>query len=174
VTVVVPVRDRPDQLARCLAAIGPCAEVIVVDDASEHPEATKAVAAAAGARVVCRAVNGGPVAARNTGLAQCRTPLVAFVDSDCRPVPGWLDHLLPHLTDPAVGIVAPRVVASAEVDGWLSAYERSRSALDLGPREAPVVPCSRVAYVPSAALWCNGPWSTAASGSLSSRERTST
>ena len=33
VTVVVPVRDRPEQLDRCLAALAPLA-VTVVDDAS--------------------------------------------------------------------------------------------------------------------------------------------
>jgi len=152
VTVVVPVRDRPDQLARCLAAIGRCAEVIVVDDGSARPEDTEKAAAATGARVVRRDVNGGPAAARNTGLVHCTTPYVAFVDSDCRPVAGWLDRLLPHLSDPAAAIVAPRIIPSVQADGWLGAYEQARSSLDLGTREAPVVPCSRVAYVPSAAL----------------------
>jgi mycofactocin system glycosyltransferase len=152
VTVVVPVRDRPDALARCLAAIRRCAEVIVVDDGSACPGGTEKVAAATGARVVRREVNGGPAAARNTGLAHCTTPYVAFVDSDCRPVPGWLEHLLPHLRDPAVAIVAPRIIPCAEADGWLGSYEQARSSLDLGIAEAPVVPCSRVSYVPSATL----------------------
>ena len=34
VTVVVPVRDRPGELDRCLTALGPSAPVVVVDDAS--------------------------------------------------------------------------------------------------------------------------------------------
>jgi GT2 family glycosyltransferase len=111
VTVVIPVRDRHDELARCLAglreATGP---VIVVDDCSADPAAIAAIAAAAGARVIRRPVNGGPGAARNTGLAAATTKLVAFLDSDCVPAPGWLDALLPHFADPVTGAVAPRIV----------------------------------------------------------------
>ena len=109
VTVVIPLRDRPTALARCLRALGPVAAVLVVDDASRDPEPVHRVAAAAGARVVQRAVNGGPAAARNTGLALCRTLYVAFVDSDCVPEPSWLAGLMPHFGDPGVAAVAPRV-----------------------------------------------------------------
>ena len=94
----------------------------------------------------------GPAAARNAGLAAARTPLVAFLDSDVVPEPGWLEPLLARLADPAVGLVAPRIVALPPVTGWLGRYEAVRSSLDLGPDPALVVPRSRVAYVPSAAL----------------------
>jgi mycofactocin system glycosyltransferase len=152
VTVVVPVRDRPEALARCLAALGPCHQVLVVDDASTRPADTVRAATAADARVVRRARNGGPAAARNTGLAYCTTPYVAFVDSDCRPEPGWLEELLPHFRDPAVAAVAPRIVSDREAQGWLAPYEAACSSLDLGPRAGPVVPRSRIAYVPSATV----------------------
>ena len=161
VTVVVPVRDRADALARCLAALGPCGRVLVVDDASKDPERVAAVAAAHGARVVRHAVNSGPAAARNSGLGCASTPYVAFVDSDCRPDPGWLEGLLPHFQDPAVAAVAPRVVVDRHVGpsndvssaaGWVALYDACRSSLDLGPLEGPVVSRSRVAYVPAAAL----------------------
>ena len=109
VTVVIPVRDRAAELALCLAGLGEY-QVIVVDDGSRDPAAVAAAAAAAGARCVHRAVNGGPAAARNTGLAAVGTPLVAFLDSDCVPAPGWLSPLLPHFADPAVAAVAPRIV----------------------------------------------------------------
>ena len=65
VTVVIPVRDRTAELALCLAGLGEY-QVIVVDDGSRDPAAVAAVADAAGARCVHRAVNGGPAAARNT------------------------------------------------------------------------------------------------------------
>ena len=94
----------------------------------------------------------GPAAARNAGLAAATTPLVAFLDSDVVPEPGWLAPLLARLADPAVGLVAPRIVALPPVTGWLGRYEAVRSSLDLGPDPALVVPRSRVAYVPSAAL----------------------
>ena len=63
----------------------------------------------------------GPAAARNAGLAAATTPLVAFLDSDVLPDPGWLEPLLAHLADPAVGLVAPRIVALAPPGGWAHA-----------------------------------------------------
>jgi mycofactocin system glycosyltransferase len=158
VTVVVPVRDRHDELARCLAGLrGTAGEVIVADDCSADPAAIAAIAAGAGARVIRRPVNGGPGAARNTGLAAATTRLVAFLDSDCVPAPGWLDALLPHFADPATGAVAPRIVphdAGSDHAGraWLARYEGASSTLDMGARPSIVRPGARVSYVPGAAL----------------------
>ncbi|MFC4947448.1 mycofactocin biosynthesis glycosyltransferase MftF [Pseudonocardia sp. GCM10023141] len=153
VTVVVPVKDRVDGLRRLLAALpGGLGGVVVVDDGSADPAAIAAVAHGAGARVLCHRTAQGPAAARNAGLATAATPLVAFLDSDVVPEPGWLAPLLTQLADPAVGLVAPRIVALAPITGWLGRYEAARSALDLGADPALVVPMSRVAYVPSAAL----------------------
>ena len=150
------------------------AEVVVVDDGSTDPDATARVAAAHGARVVRHPVSRGPAAARNTGAAAATGELVAFLDSDVVPEPGWLAPLLGHLADPAVVLAAPRIVAweaspaDASVGATLTSnvrksprsiarrtvarYEERRSSLDLGPRAAPVTARSRVAYVPSAAL----------------------
>ena len=156
VTVVIPVRDRHAELARCLAGLAPLipgpSRVIVVDDGSADPAAIQSVAAAAGASVVRRPVNGGPAAARNTGLAAAQTPLVAFLDSDCVPGAGWLDPLLPHFADPAVGAVAPRIVPHEAGRTWLARYEGASSTLDMGRRPSIVRPGSRVPYVPGAAL----------------------
>ncbi|MBV9205643.1 MAG: mycofactocin biosynthesis glycosyltransferase MftF, partial [Actinobacteria bacterium] len=152
VTVVIPVRDRHAELARCLAGLGGTPRVIVVDDGSRDPSAVWCAAAAAGASVVRRPVNGGPAAARNTGLAVAGTPLVAFVDSDCAPQPGWLDALLPHFADPAVGAVAPRILPHETARTWLARYEGASSTLDMGHRPSIVRPGSRVPYVPGAAL----------------------
>ncbi|MFI7006583.1 mycofactocin biosynthesis glycosyltransferase MftF [Streptomyces sp. NPDC050145] len=152
VTFVVPVRDRSEDLARCLAGLSGGPDVIVVDDASTDPGAVAEVVRAAGATLVRRPVNGGPAAARNTGLARAAGDLVAFVDSDCLPESGWADALLPHFADPAVAAVAPRIVAAGSGKGFLAAYERARSALDMGPRESLVRPGAHVPYVPSAAL----------------------
>jgi mycofactocin glycosyltransferase len=155
VTVVIPVRDRHAELARCLAGLAGTPRVIVVDDGSADPAAIQSAAAAAGASVVRRPVNGGPAAARNTGLAAARTPLVAFLDSDCVPGAGpanWLDALLPHFADPAVGAVAPRIVPAEAGHTWLARYEGASSTLDMGRRPSIVRPGSRVPYVPGAAL----------------------
>ncbi|HEX8005268.1 MAG TPA: mycofactocin biosynthesis glycosyltransferase MftF, partial [Trebonia sp.] len=148
----IPVRDRHAELARCLAGLRGMPRVIVVDDCSADPAAIRAIAAAAGASVLRRPVNGGPGAARNTGLAAAGTDLVAFLDSDCVPRPGWLDRLLPHFADPAVGAVAPRIVPHEEGTTWLARYEGVSSTLDMGARPSIVRPGARVSYVPGAAL----------------------
>jgi mycofactocin system glycosyltransferase len=157
ITVVIPVRDRHPELARCLAGLGYAhaadrPPVIVVDDASADPVAIAEIAARYGARVIRRPVNGGPGAARNTGLAAAATELVAFLDSDCVPAPGWLDRLLPHFADPAVGAVAPRIVPHQAGLSWLARYEGASSTLDMGARPSIVRPGARVSYVPGAAL----------------------
>ncbi|MGB6581150.1 MAG: hypothetical protein WBF34_24885, partial [Streptosporangiaceae bacterium] len=51
VTVVIPVRDRPAELARCLAGLADAPWVIVVDDGSGDHAAVSSVAASAGASV---------------------------------------------------------------------------------------------------------------------------
>lgn len=156
VTVVVPVRDRPDGLDRLLTAVGRTAgtlPVVVVDDGSLDPLAVRRVCARHFATVIRHGVALGPAAARNAGLAAARTPYVALLDSDSAPMAGWLDRLQAHFDDPLVAAAAPRIVAlGVEDPGWLRAYEAAASSLDLGPHEGPVHPHSRVPYVPGVAL----------------------
>ena len=159
VTVIIPVRDRPAMLERCLTAAGNRYPVIVIDDGSADPDAIAAIAARHGAELRRRAANGGPAAARNTGLTGIGTDLIAFLDSDCVPPSGWVGRLALHFADPLVGAVAPRIVpisslASREAAGRAAAarYVAACGSLDLGPRPARVLPNSRVAYVPTAAL----------------------
>ncbi|MEY2590467.1 MAG: mycofactocin glycosyltransferase [Acidimicrobiaceae bacterium] len=153
VTIVIPVRDRTDDLVATLANVGPAAAVVVVDDGSTTA-ATGDAARARGATVLRHERSRGPGAARNTGWRQAMTPLVAFVDADCEPAPGWLDALIAHFDDPAVAAVAPRITTTV-TDGLpraVAVYERARPALDRGPQEAIVRPRSRVPFVPTAAL----------------------
>jgi len=152
VTVLIPVRDRAVLLDRCLSALGGGYPVVVVDDGSRDSGAVADVAAAHGAALVRRPVNGGPGAARNTGLLSVTTELVAFLDSDCAPEPGWIERLAAHLADPAVAAAAPRIVARPAGPGWAGRYTTAACCLDLGGAEARVVPGTRVAYVPTAAL----------------------
>ena len=154
VTVVVPVRDRPAALDRCLAAVGTGVPVVVVDDGSAEPARVRAVGLRHGATVVRREHGGGPAAARNTALAAVTTALVAFLDSDCVPEPGWLATTAAHFGDPLVGAVAPRVRpdAARRRAPARERYAAARSPLDMGGRESAVVPGGRVPYVPTAAL----------------------
>ena len=66
---MIPVRDRPDQLDRCLAALAP-AGCVVVDDASRDPDAVAAVARGTARRCSRSTDNVGPAGARNAGLAK--------------------------------------------------------------------------------------------------------
>jgi mycofactocin system glycosyltransferase len=68
------------------------------------------------------------------------------------PSPGWLDAVLPHFADPAVGAVAPRIVPAQQGRSWLARYEGASSTLDMGARPSIVRPGARVSYVPGAAL----------------------
>jgi mycofactocin system glycosyltransferase len=151
-TIVIPVHARSDELRACLAALGSRWPVIVVDDGSPNPDAIAAEVQRADARLARHPTNRGVSAARNTGLRLATTPVVAFLDSDCLPTPGFPGKLLAHLEDPAVGMVAPRIVSPEAQRGRIAEYERRRSALDMGARPSLARPYGRVWYVPSAAM----------------------
>jgi mycofactocin glycosyltransferase len=151
VTVLIPVRDRAPMLDECLTALGRRHPVVVVDDGSAGSSAVAAVVARHSARLVRRADNGGPAAARNTGLAQIDSEFVAFLDSDCVPPAGWVDALAAHFCDPLVAAVAPRIVPAASAAS-AGRYRSACGSLDLGDRAAGVQPYGWVSYVPTAAL----------------------
>jgi mycofactocin system glycosyltransferase len=152
VTVIIPVYDRVDKLLHCLAAVaGDGHPIVLVDDASRDPRAVADAARRFGARLVVRDGNGGPAAARNTGIAAADTDLVAFVDSDCVPQNGWIADLAKHFADPLVAAAAPRIVPVSP-DTWAGRYTRATFGLDLGDTPAPIAPGTRVAWAPTAAL----------------------
>jgi len=149
--VVVPVRDRAEELAGLLAALEPVGSVVVVDDGSADPGKMASVVESAGGRLVRRSTSGGPAAARNEGWPLARTALVAFLDSDAVPRSGWLEGVVAHFADEAVAMVAPRVVSVPGASA-LARHEVAHSPLDMGSDPAVVRPRSRVSYVPAAAL----------------------
>jgi mycofactocin system glycosyltransferase len=151
-TIVVPVRDRPELLDRCLAGLGRSNPVVVVDDGSRDEAATAAVCRAHGSTMIRLAQGLGPAAARNAGLAAVDTEIVAFVDSDCVPAGDWLEPLLRHFEDPLVGAVAPRIVPAGGAAAVISRYLVARSPLDMGGHEGPVGFGRRVPFVPTAAI----------------------
>ncbi|WP_328351597.1 mycofactocin biosynthesis glycosyltransferase MftF [Mycobacterium sp. NBC_00419] len=154
VTVVIPVRDNAFGLYRLVMSMR-AMRVVIVDDGSQTPvSASDFEGARCDVEVVRHGRSKGPAAARNTGLALCTTDFVAFLDSDVVPQRGWLEALLGHFCDPAVALVAPRIVGLGHSDQLVARYEAVRSSLDLGEREAPVMPYGPVSYVPSAAVIC--------------------
>jgi mycofactocin system glycosyltransferase len=152
VTVVIPVRDRSGLLDQCLASIDPGLPVVVVDDGSRDPGLVKEVCRRHRARMVSRQVNGGPSAARNDGLAQVGSELVAFLDSDCVVTPGWLAPLVRMFDDPEVGAVAPRIRPLGSSWSARARFNRGRSPLDMGSHPSQVGPDQPVRYLPTAAL----------------------
>ncbi|WOX14749.1 mycofactocin biosynthesis glycosyltransferase MftF [Streptomyces sp. N50] len=152
-TVVVPVRDRPRQLARLLSSVGEDHRVIVVDDASRHPEAVAAVVAEHGASLVPLTTNVGPAGARNAGLRLVTTPFVVFVDSDIVLAPDTVPTLLRHFADPAVAMAVPRITGlPSAAPTWIERYENARSSLDLGAHPAGVRPGSPVSWASTACV----------------------
>lgn len=165
VTVVVPVRDHAAELTvllRSPQAFSGVAQVVVVDDGSDDPDAIERAASDVEdlrIQVVRCPAPAGPAAARNRGAAVAGTELVAFVDADCRPQPGWLEALVGQFQDSAVGAVAPRIGAVANDAGGRSplarallVFERIRGPLEFGPDPASVGPGRDLPLVPSAAL----------------------
>jgi mycofactocin glycosyltransferase len=154
VTVVIPVRNNLSGVRRLVSSLRGL-RVIVVDDGSLPPiEPEDFIGAHCDVEVLRHSRSKGPAAARNTGLAACTTEFVAFLDSDVAPRRGWLEALLGHFCDPTVALAAPRIVGLSHSENLVARYEAVHSSLDLGQREAPVLPHSTVSYVPSAAIIC--------------------
>jgi glycosyltransferase involved in cell wall biosynthesis len=97
VSVVVPTRDRPAALLRCLAALAAQdggLEIVVVDDASRDRAALAEAIHASGAQVrVVRGPGRGPATARNLGWRAAQCAVLCFTDDDCIAEPGWAARL---------------------------------------------------------------------------------
>lgn len=95
VTVVIPTRDRPDQLRECLASLQPALstidECLVVDSASVDPR-VRQIAEGAGAGYL-RCDRPGVNVARNAGWRAAAAPVVAFIDDDVRVAVDWTESI---------------------------------------------------------------------------------
>jgi glycosyltransferase involved in cell wall biosynthesis len=97
VTVVVPTRGRAAYLEVTLDSL--CSqrprathEILVVDDGAT--DATPEVAERFGVRLIRHGERRSLNAARNTGIREARSDLIAFVDDDVVAPPGWLDAVV--------------------------------------------------------------------------------
>lgn len=154
VSVVVPTRDRPDQLVQCLAALAsqsaPSYEIIVLDDGSASG-ATLAAAVRAEPRARLVRLNGrGPAAARNVGVRKARGSIICFTDDDCVPSPAWIEALVAAIEHGAAAAAGPTLNAQPE-SGCATA---SQVIVD-HVTEATLEPgTGRVGFVPSCNLAC--------------------
>ncbi len=117
IDVVIPVYgERPDALSAtlsaCLKQTHPISRIFVVDDGSPRPVSLPGWAQSSGQIYLLRLnQNGGISAARNAGLANSNTPLVACVNTEVLPDPDWLETCVDYLFDRAsVGAVYTRLV----------------------------------------------------------------
>lgn len=98
ITVIVPVRNDPQRLSRCLAALSQSTcrsmEVLVMDDASTDD--TPKVAGELGANVVRMERRGGPGVARNKGAELAKGQYVMFVDADVCVHPQTVERVVAH------------------------------------------------------------------------------
>jgi glycosyltransferase involved in cell wall biosynthesis len=135
VGVVIPTRNRPDQLAAALRSVFeqtvPVDQVIVVDEASdpparvEHPSVT----------MLRNDTPRGPAAARNQGAAALTTTFVTYLDDD--------DLWLPTKVEVCRGVLATHPEADLIVHGMRFANSR-RSLSDVGPPSEVVDPVRRM------------------------------
>jgi GT2 family glycosyltransferase len=128
-SVVVPTRNRPTQLARCLETLGRLDypsdrfEVIVVDDGGEIDLQPRVVPGLEHLIIVKRD-HAGPAAARNAGAEAAAGDLLAFVDDDCEVDRRWLAALDHVLAGPRVGVaVAGRVINALPNDMYATATQ---------------------------------------------------
>lgn len=129
-SVVVPTRDRPSELARCLAALASLRtpsdryEVIVVDDGSRQP--LDDVANSFRGRMALTLLvqpNRGPGAARNRGMAAARGDIIAFTDDDCTPDADWLARFSDRLAAGFRGGLGGRTVNALPHNRYSSASQ---------------------------------------------------
>jgi glycosyltransferase involved in cell wall biosynthesis len=113
-SVVITTYCRPNLLKRCLDGVArqderPL-EILVVDN-TQGDEEIRGVALAGGARYVIEPTPGLSWA-RNRGARESAGEVVAFLDDDAVPETSWLAALLREFSDPRVGAVAGRILAS--------------------------------------------------------------
>jgi glycosyltransferase involved in cell wall biosynthesis len=137
-TVVVPTRDRPEALRRCLAALArqePAVEVVVVDDRSAPAAAATIRAAAEAARATVVSGDGrGPAAARNLGARAAARDVVLFCDDDCEPAPEWAAALASAC--PVGGSAAGETVSAEPADLFATASQLLTSELQRSSLQA--------------------------------------
>lgn len=108
VSVVVCTRDRTNDLAASLPELAKLADrghpVLVVDNCPADDGTARLVASYPGITYIYEPRAGLDIA-RNRGIQESSSEVVAFIDDDAIPDEGWLDALLKHFDDPMVAVV---------------------------------------------------------------------
>lgn len=130
-TVVICTRNRPELLRKCLEAIARLGrtpdEIIVVDNTSGDKE-TESVATEFSVRYLLEPVP-GLSRARNRGLSESKSEIVAYIDDDAIPHERWLDFLIAPFADRSIGAVTGGTVLPG-FDATESSREPNRLLCD--------------------------------------------
>jgi glycosyltransferase involved in cell wall biosynthesis len=157
ISVVVPTRNRPLALSRCLDALAAQTladrlEVIVVDDGSlADDEVASIVARHHGARLIRRG-SGGPAAARNAGALDAGGAFLCFTDDDCEPQRDWVEHLVERLqrgADAAAGTTLSHggvLAAASEITAHAPAAAQPPDGSDLAFAPSNNLACTKAAF----------------------------
>lgn len=135
VTVIIPVRNRPEEIAACLQSLSRLdypmekMEVIVVDDASN--DNTPDVVSTFPVHLIQLKEHGQASFCRNLAAQRAKGEILAFLDSDCVADPLWLKELIPAFSNPSNGAVGGTVDSYVNKKG-LDRYERVKSSLNMG------------------------------------------
>ncbi len=127
VSIIVPTRDRPSALQRCLVALAAQREIapfeiIVVDDGSRDAAQVSAIVASLPLTRLVRAGGAGPAAARNSGVAAASGEYVCFTDDDCEPEPEWALKLV-RLLQAGTDVVGGATVNGRDGDPFVETSE---------------------------------------------------
>jgi cellulose synthase/poly-beta-1,6-N-acetylglucosamine synthase-like glycosyltransferase len=124
VTVIIPVKDRREQMLRCLdAALAldyPHYDLLVADNGSTDgtPEACRERASVSDIPFEVKVFDGSLGEMRNRAVEHARGEIVAFTDSDCLPQPGWLRAGVARFArDPQLGVVQGRTLPETSIEG---------------------------------------------------------
>ena len=110
ISVAVCTRDRPDDVARCLASLAALRvnplEIIVVDNAPATDATERLVRERFPQFRYVREDTPGLDHARNRAIAEAKGEIIAYTDDDVMVDPGWTGALVKVFAeDPAVGLV---------------------------------------------------------------------
>ena len=156
VTVVIPVKNRPDEIRDCLNSLMGLdypkekLEIIVVDDGSA--DSTGEVIASYDVKLISLPESKGASACRNIGVQKAKGEIIAFLDSDCTVSPGWFKELLPYFAFEGIGAVGGFVDSYYNNSG-LDKYEAACSSLNMGKRILFEGDAKTNFYVPSCNLF---------------------
>ena len=139
VSIIIPSRNRPEQLATCVAGLAKQElpledlEIVVVDDGSSPKLDQRGLHLESKLDLkLFYQTNQGPAEARNAGARNATGQYLLFTDDDCIPDPGWATRLVEQLDQTPHQAVGGKTIntlknnlfaeASQELNSYIYSY----------------------------------------------------